>query len=58
MPAFSLHDTELFERMAEELRRAAAELRQLAASTPHKAPDAPEKLEAYAAAIVRDLKQA
>ena len=58
MPAFSLHDTELFERMADELRRASAELRQLAPITPHRAPGAPEKLEAYAAAIVRDLKQA
>jgi hypothetical protein len=61
MPAFNHYDAEVFERMAAELRRAAEELRQAsraAAGTAHAAPHPADELEAYAAAIVKDLRRA
>ena len=44
--------------MAAELRRAAAELRKVSERPCDDAPDSAEKLEAYAAAIVKDLERA
>ena len=58
MPVFTYHDAEVFNRMAAELRRAAAELRQVSEKPGSEAPDSAEKLEAYAAAIVKDLERA
>jgi hypothetical protein len=58
MPGLSHHDTEVFERMADELRRAADELRQATHSRQAGSQHPAERLEAYAAAIVKDLQRA
>lgn len=57
MPKLSHHDAEVFERMAEELRRAADELRQAAHGRQAGAQHPADRLEAYAAAIVKDLQR-
>ena len=58
MPALSHNDAEVFQRMAAELRRAAAELRQVSEKPSGGSPRAAETLEAYAAAIIKDLERA
>jgi hypothetical protein len=58
MPMMTHHDTEVFARMAAELRRAAGELRQASGSPHGEAAHPAEALEAYAAAIVKDLQRA
>lgn len=58
MPGLSDHDTEVFERMADELRRAADELRQATHGRQTGAAHPADRLEAYAAAMVKDLRRA